>query len=169
MVYHIGKKYNVCCAKLRWKDDEQIYYIPVFKHLHADPQFGVIHQHYHIDGRFEIHPRMRHWLKINNGHTASVIVTHAQSGYIFEGIQWQSLKFERFETGLFFDPSPNEKQIENRSKYNEWYLGYIGHQCKGRRCPHYGTEMLEKDGNLVCPLHHLTADLETLKIIPAKN
>jgi uncharacterized Zn finger protein (UPF0148 family) len=50
-------------------------------------------------------------------------------------------------------------------KYEEWYLGFLGKHCKGRKCPHFGTDMIEKDGVLICPMHGLTADLKTLKII----
>lgn len=41
----------------------------------------------------------------------------------------------------------------------------MGSYCKGRKCPHLGTAMLEKGGVLVCPMHNLTANVETLRII----
>jgi hypothetical protein len=143
-----------------------IYHIPVFNHLHRDPQFGFLHEHYHIDGRFEIHPRMRHWFKIDKGYTLTVIVTHDEASYYFQGITYRSLKCERQDTGLAFSENPTEKQQKNLKNYHEWYQGFIGKSCKGRRCPHYGTIMFEKNGLLVCPMHHLTADPLSLLVIP---
>jgi len=49
--------------------------------------------------------------------------------------------------------------------WKEWYANYIGKSCKGRKCPHYGTHMLEVNGSLLCPLHHLKGDIETETII----
>jgi hypothetical protein len=103
--YEIGQYYEVPCAVLRWKDDAKVYFIPVFDHLRNDPQFGFPHEHYHIDGRFEIHPRITHWFNIKFGHTLTVIVKYDQSSYLFEGIADRVLKCERLETGLAFNSS----------------------------------------------------------------
>lgn len=165
MNYEIGKSYEVTCAELQWKGDGLLFYIPVFDHLHADPQFGFPHEHYHIDGRFEIHPRMRHWFKIIDGHTLTVIVKNNKGSYRFLKLVKRRLRYERTATGLLFSQQQEEAPTENLLKYREWYKTFVGSSCKGRHCPHYGTEMLETDGLLVCPMHHLTADLGTMQII----
>ncbi|WEA01708.1 hypothetical protein [Mucilaginibacter sp. SJ] len=169
MEFKIGQKYEVDCAVLEWKEDGIIYYVPVFDHLHADPQFGFEYEHYHIDGRFEMHPRVRHWFNIKYGYTLTVIVKHDMGSYNFKGIIQQSLKCEWERTGLLFIKQPKEKQRENLKSYETWYESFVGRSCKGRRCPHYGTEMLENNGQLVCPMHHLTADLLTEKVMPFQS
>jgi hypothetical protein len=166
MQYEIGKKYEVTCAELRWKGDGLLFYIPVFDHLHADPQFGFPHEHYHIDGRFEIHPRMRHWFKVSDGHTLTVIVTHNNGSYNFLKLVKRRLLLERQNTGLLFSTEPPEAGSENLINYHAWYQSFVGRSCKGKRCPHFGTEMLERNGRLVCPMHHLTADAVNQVIIP---
>lgn len=155
----VGELYKVPCAELRW-DDGRIYYIPVIDHLHADAQFGFPDQHFHIDGRFEMEPRMRHQLKVADGYTSSVIVQQC-SLYELIGISKRLVKCTGTTTGLRLPGTG-----ENFELYQSWYQTYVGKDCKGRRCPHFGTEMLETYGRLVCPLHHLTSDAGSLKIIP---
>lgn len=166
MQYQVGEFYEVPCAELRWKEDGRVYFVPVLDHLHTDPQFGFPHAHYHIDGRFALHPRLMHWLKVRDGLTRSVIVTHDEGVYQFQGIVPQRLECQRTTTGLIFTEATSERQATNLAAYREWYAGFVGQVCKGRRCPHYGTEMLEQGGLLVCPMHHLTADLQQLTIVP---
>lgn len=43
----VGKTYPVRCARLK---DGAI--IPLIGKKHADPELGVVGEHYHIDGRF---------------------------------------------------------------------------------------------------------------------
>lgn len=154
----VGELYEVPCAALRW-DDGRVYHIPVIDHFHADAQFGFPDKHYHIDGRFEMEPRMRHQLKVADGHTSSVIVQRC-SLYELMGISKRLVKCTGTVTGLRLPESG-----DNAALYQTWYDNYVGRDCRGRRCPHFGTEMLETDGRLVCPLHHLTADAHSLKII----
>ena len=59
-----GQTYEVPCAELLWKEDGRVYYLPVIDLPHTDLAFDFPHRHYHIDGRFAIHPRMKHRLKI---------------------------------------------------------------------------------------------------------
>jgi len=146
-------------------DDSRIYDIPLFDNLHADSQFGFPNQHYHIDGRFYIHPRMQHEFSITSGHTSAVIVPEKTKSYKFIGLVIKNLKCERLKTGLIIPEHPTEKQRPKVEMYEKWYQGFVGKTCEGRKCPHLGTEMLEKDGRLVCPMHSLTADIITLTII----
>ena len=60
-----------------------------------------------------------------------------------------------------FDYQGNRKGLV----YWTWYKSMIGKSCKGRRCPHFGTMMHERDGKLICPLHNLEGDIETELII----
>ena len=158
MSYVPGEIYEVPCAILLWKEDSRAYFVPVIDLPHTDLAFDFPHRHYHIDGRFEIHSRMAHQLQIKDGYTATILVTENSSLYDFKGIAKEKLKCVRTATGLAIPPCSN--------KYQDWYEGYVGQSCKDKRCPHLGTGMLEHDGKLVCPLHGLTADVNTLKIIP---
>jgi hypothetical protein len=167
MNYRIGAYYDVPCVELRMVPDGRVYHIPVIDYLHADAQFGFPEKHYHVDGRFEMDPRMLQHFRLDNGHTYNVIVPDANSHYIFKRIISKSLKCVRLYTGLNFPQEPNPRQQGKLSLYQAWYKSYVGKVCEGKRCPHFGTEMLEKDGMLVCPLHNLTADPETLLIVPS--
>jgi len=156
-----GFSYSIPCARLRWRDNGQVYHVPVFDHLHADPQFGFPQAHYHIDGRFDFHPRMKHFFRLREGKTLSVI-SHASKIYDILKIEFSLSLCVRNETGLNFGSAG-----ENISKYRAWYAGFVGQECRGKRCPHFGTEMLEIGGQLVCPMHGLTADRLSLKIVSA--
>ncbi len=157
MEYQPGKIYEVPCAEIVMKEDRRQYFLPVIDLPHSDQAFDFPHRHYHIDGRFAIHPRMKHRLQISGGYTATIILTEGTAMYDFKGVVKQAMVFERSETGLAV-PLGSEK-------YAKWYAGYVGHSCDGKKCPHLGMEMLEQDGKLVCPLHGLTADAATLRII----
>lgn len=146
-------------------DDGRAYAIPIIDHLHSDAQFGFPHQHYHIDARFYMEPRMAHHFALSEGETASVIVPGA-STIKFEVVEQRSVECVSQFTGLAIPRNPNERQIEQLSLYSQWYDSYLGRKCEGRRCPHFGTEMLDISGELVCPLHKLTADINTLLIKP---
>jgi len=166
MQFQIGQVYERPCAVIRM-DDGRAYRIPVIDHLHADPQFGFPHQHYHIDARFYMEPRMAHQYALNDGETASVIVPDAITPQ-FEGIEKRNVKCVRQFTGLAIPEKPTERQVQKLALYDEWYDSFVGRKCEGKRCPHYGTEMVERDGQLICPLHKLTADPISLLVIPRK-
>lgn len=163
--FQIGEYYWRPCAEIMTIPDGRIYYIPVFDHLHSDRQFDFPDEHYHIDARFEMEPRMKQQFNCWNGYTAAVIVPKGLSTYSFLSIAKTKVKCERQDTGLRIPESPNEKQLLKVEKYKNWYNSFIGKKCEGKLCPHYGTEMLEKDGLLVCPMHNLSADLHTQRII----
>lgn len=129
-----------------------------------DAQFGFPHEHYHIDCRFYIEPRMGHEYQVHRVHTAAVIRVNGKSPR-FLRLELHSVACVGHETGLAFPAEPSLRQLENLIKYEEWYDSYVGRSCAGKRCPHFGTEMLEKDGMLVCPLHELKADLVTMVVV----
>ncbi|HZY38212.1 MAG TPA: hypothetical protein VFE53_16260 [Mucilaginibacter sp.] len=160
MDFVTGQTYEVPCVEIILKEDGRSYFLPVIDLPHSDPAFDFPYRHYHIDGRFAIHPRMKHRLKISDGYTLTIILTDGTAMYDFKGVRNQSLVCERSETGLPVPPGSE--------KYAKWYQGYIGQSCAGKHCPHLGTAMLEHDGLLVCPLHGLTADPTTTNIIPVE-
>lgn len=160
-----GERYRVSCAEIRLVCDGQIHFVPVFDHLHADPQFGFPHKHYHIDGRFYLHPNIQHTFQVNNGHTAMVITPGKSSTYEFLAIGFHDLLCVETTTGLVIPTHPTKQQKPKLDQYKAWYQNFIGQKCEGRKCPHFGTEMLERSGQLVCPMHHLTADLQTQIIV----
>jgi hypothetical protein len=157
----VGEYYNVTCAEIMM-DDGRKYDIPVFDHLHADAQFGFLDKHYHIDGRFELHPRMHHYFNLESGHTSTVILPEGSNVYRFLGIVTRYLKCSGLETGLVLPYNSCDSKLE---LYLDWYISYVGKTCTGRKCPHFGTDMFEKNGQLVCPMHNLTADIHSLKVI----
>lgn len=163
MEYKIGVVYERPCAVVR-TDDGREYAIPVFDHQHSDPQFGFPHEHYHIDGRFYMEPRMGHQYQVHCGHTSAVIkVKNADPEFL--RIEARKVTCVAASTGLIFPTAPTKKQSANLEKYERWYASYIGKSCAGKRCPHFGTEMLLKNGRLICPMHELTADPETLTVV----
>jgi hypothetical protein len=163
--FQVGEYYWRPCAEIMTIPDGRVYYIPIFDHLHSDVQFDFKEDHYHIDGRFEMEPRMKQQFNCWNGYTAAVIVPEHSSSYSFLSISSTKVKCERTQTGLKIPDCPNEKQLLKVKKYHSWYKSFIGKSCEGKKCPHFGTEMLEKGGYLVCPMHGLTADIKSLVII----
>jgi hypothetical protein len=161
----VGEYYKITCAEIMMKGDGGIYHIPVFNHLHADPQFGFHQKHYHIDGRFYVHPRIIHQFSIKDGYPAAVIVREYGGTYTFVRVIVKEIQCVRVETGLMIPDSPTKEQKPKVDLYDRWYQGFVGQICAGRKCPHLGTDMLEKDGKLVCPMHNLMADMQSLKII----
>lgn len=163
--FQVGELYWRPCAEIMTIPDGKIYYVPIFEHLHADLQFDFPDAHYHLDGRFEMEPRMKQQFNCWDGYTAAVIVPDNSSAYSFLSIAQTKVKCERRNTGLLIPKNPNEKQIPKIDKYLNWYKSFVGKKCEGKRCPHFGTTMLEKEGLLVCPMHNLTANSNTLQII----
>jgi len=157
MDYTPGLIYEVPCAEIALREDGRVYYLPVIDLPHSDAAFDFPHRHYHIDGRFDIHPRMKHRLNIQDGYTATIILTAGTAMYDFNGVVTKQLVCTQAETGLAVPPG-NEK-------YAKWYAGYIGQSCAGKKCPHLGMAMLEQGDRLVCPLHGLAGDLVKLTIL----
>jgi hypothetical protein len=162
----VGELYNVPCAEIVMEQGRN-YFIPVIGNLHNDTAFGFPHEHYHIDGRFQLDPRTRHHFNLNEGYTSAVILPGEKKDYLFKGIVAREMLCIRVQTGLAIPKEPTERQRPKVELYRAWYESFLGHQCAGRKCPHLGTEMLESNGRLVCPLHNLTADIGTGKIIEA--
>jgi len=163
MEYLIGESYSIPCAQIRLREDDKTFFIPVFDHAHTDPQFGFPHRHYHIDARFDIEPRMLQYFKIKEGHTSAVLTPDAPTTYTVQAITYRTLTCVRANTGISLPEIPNPQQQEKIDAYHQWYQRYIGQACNGRKCPHFGTTMLNLDNKLVCPMHGLMADASTLK------
>ncbi|MFD0764482.1 hypothetical protein ACFQZI_06435 [Mucilaginibacter lutimaris] len=169
MNYVIGHRYEVPCAEVRWREDRRTYFIPVLGDQHSDPQFGFRESHYHIDGRFYMEPRMLHYFGLQQGRTSAVIVPRSKTGYDFMKIVHRELICTGLMTGLLMPQIPTEDQKIQIGRYEQWYQGFIGKKCEGRKCPHLGTDMNEHHGLLICPLHDLVADIDSLEIIPQKT
>lgn len=163
MDLRIGQVYEVPCAEIMLAEDGRIYYIPVHDHYHADAQFGFPQKHYHIDGRFEMEPRMKHFFGLVDGHTSHVITTTADRFKLL-GIVTLKRACTSLATGLVLPADGPKKDL-----YRDWYQGFVGQKCEGRKCPHFGMPMIELNGQLVCPMHNLKADLHTLCVIPQEE
>lgn len=167
MEYEVGRYYKVRCAKMV---DEvgNFYFVPIIGEAHFDLQFGFKEKHYHIDGRFvgkDEHSRMTFE---KGGLTNAVCsIEPSMSIFVVKDVVLKRRKCRRMVTGLR-PPKRTDKDFYGRSKaekYWNWYDKMVGKSCKGKRCPHLGTEMREQDGKLVCPLHNLIGDKETELII----
>ncbi len=158
-VVEVGKMYNVRCAVIKaGYSDEIVGCTPIIGERHKDVQFGVDYIHYHVDGRFA---RRGDWIEVDEeGKTNAIVEIFkvSESRTYMGEVVIRKRKCKRLTTGI--KPPPKAE------KYNAWYKTMIGKSCKGRKCPHLGTKMMEENGVLVCPLHNLHGDLITEKIIP---
>jgi hypothetical protein len=168
-VLTVGKSYNVLCAQLRTYGKNYMY-VPVIGIEHKDVQFSVNWDHVHVDGRFALD---NHLLCIVDGKTNTIIDVSNSRNVRFPYVKYvvKKMKCLRLETGII-PPNPNyTNHLGERQglKYWEWYGSMVGKSCRGKRCPHLGTKMLECNGVLVCPLHNLEGDIKTEKIITKKE
>lgn len=162
MNYEVGKYYNVPCAELRNCNGGLIEYVPIIGGLHKDIQFGVTFKHYHVDGRFVYGKR---YINVDNDGKTNQILVPKQSVKNYDNyvsaVVIKKKMCKRLTTGI--DPPPKAKQ------YHQWYTSMIGKDCKGKKCPHLGTTMLEHNGKWICPLHNLFGDPKTETIVPIPN
>jgi hypothetical protein len=162
----IGKYYNVPCAMLKIYDGS-VLFVPTIGEKHKDPQFSVDDDHYHIDGRFAKVGSGANYTVDHEGRTNGIVCAGEFNGAELIKVVTRRLKCRRLTTGL---RPPEKYSVEakgskNAAKYWAWRANMVGKSCKGRKCPHLGTTMLEQDGVLVCPLHNLVGSVETETII----
>lgn len=161
----VGKFYLVACAQPK---DKPNVFVPVHPLHHKDPQFAITVAHYHFDGRF--HASKGHGIFFRNGRTNRVMATERDNEYSHAevwdvNIVYRRRKCIRETTGVM----PPRKREGQSDKYWDWYMPYVGKSCKGRKCPHLGVTMRERDGVLECPLHGLIGNKSTEKIIIKEN
>ncbi len=147
----VGNYYNVTCAIVKCNHG-QVKHIPVIGSEHRDPQFGSKIAHLHIDGRFATT-----FYTDDKGQTNTPVWTEGFYGEGFAGTTVVRMKCKRLTTGL--------RVVDPGNPYKDWYTTMIGKSCAGRKCPHRGTHMLERNGRLLCPLHNLQGDIETETIV----
>lgn len=163
MEYEVGKFYNVRCAKLLYGHGGFREFVPILGEVHKDIQIGVSWKHIHVDGRFNSS-------FVNNvGLTNQILQYDKIEGFesYFTEIVFKRRKCIRAMTGLC-PPNRYERDIfgnPKAEKYYTWVDSMIGKSCKGKKCPHLGTEMLVRDGKLFCPLHNLVGNIEKEIII----
>lgn len=165
----VGRYYLVAHAEIIFDNNTRIHHIPVLPHLHKDPQFGKAgeFEHYHIDGRFYASAFIRYRFRIDeNGKTNYVIYLQKEpsflGNYIVKSIVYKKTVCMGLTTGV---RPPVESIYPDDAPYMKWYNKYIGKSCKGKKCPHFGTMMIEDNGVLSCPMHGLHADSKTEIII----
>ena len=165
----VGKYYKVVCAILLSPDSGRIDYIPVIGAIHNDKQFGVEYDHIHVDGRF-MSDSVDY--RVKSGRSNMIIdvnkdMAHATSS-VFYGLCVKRRKC-RYENGGINPPAKGLTFTFGSKLYWNWYDSYIGKSCKGKKCPHLGTKMQEKEGKLFCPLHNLEGCIKSEKIILPQN
>lgn len=169
----VGTSYRVQCAKIQYHRDGKIRYVPVIGPVHRDPQLGqaAARPHIHIDGRFTDGFGID-----SDGLSNMPIWTEPESAYAtynFLGVHHRIKKCIRTVAGLYL--SQGLISDVNRIKltehpYGKWYATMIGKSCKGKKCPHFGTTMIEREGYMVCPMHNLIGDIEKEIIVyPGTN
>lgn len=180
-VLEVGKRYTVAHAKLQgyWMQRKEYSLIPIIPNAHTDTQFDINYEHFHIDGRFFIAERDRSRLDIIAGLTNTILPV-SDSDFketafsVSSELIYKVRKCLQLETGLDviipqrdLPPLPPCDIVNPNSTagYWKWYSQWVGRSCKGKRCPHLGTVMMEGNGILKCPLHNLIGSVETEKII----
>lgn len=157
----VGKYYSVAHAVLLTKDGKK-HYVPINPFKHKDPQFGADFYHYHIDGRFGMTRWALNWFNVIDGKTNMAVSEDEKSfnvtaRYKIENIVYRTKRCLRTTTGV--------KPPVYATSYFKWYNTMVGKKCTGRKCPHFGTVMVEDNGKLVCPMHGLRGDMEKEIII----
>lgn len=153
----IGKFYNVRCAKVKRNFKKKFVLVPIIGDSHIDSQFNITFEHYHIDGRFTAR---NSFYNVDSLGRTNKIIQLDKSDRWFDSVEKIVIvrkKCLRLTTGI--NPPANS------FKYNKWYDSMIGKKCEGKKCPHLGTEMLEANGQLVCPLHNLKVSLTTNLVV----
>lgn len=165
MEYEVGKYYKVVCMECKhidWQDKVEVLFVPIIDILHRDPQFGPKLFHYHVDGRFA-NKKVQSEFCMNEGRTNTAVWMYDQNQrWVAVKKIEKKLQCKRSDTGIITDT------LKYDSRYWKWYRSMIGKSCAGKKCPHLGTEMLERNWKLVCPMHGLTGDIATEKIINKK-
>lgn len=151
--------------------------VPISPLLHADKAFSPAPAHYHIDGRFQHTKRF----KVRDGKTQNAVFTPGTANLInngglhhynaFNGIiytikelVWIRKVCVRLTTGLQFITFDGD--LAKPLDFIAWEQSMVGKSCAGKRCPHYGTVMIDTGDKLVCPMHGLIGSKETETIIP---
>lgn len=164
MDYKVGRYYTVPVAEL--EHNGKFHYIPVIDFPHKDKRFDVTQMHYHIDGRFSISKKLERQFNISNGHTFTIIDCERWQPFQFKKIVHKRKKCIRGNTGLGLPSSvPLYRVTKQVLNFNKFFKEYEGKSCKGKKCPHYGTEMTVVGNKLICPLHSLEGDAKTEIII----
>lgn len=167
----VNKFYTVACAlvkdlgKPEGDSDNKLILIPVAPFLHVDKQFSSATAHYHIDGRFT-NRDLNNRLGIEKGLTNTAVFMDKEDGDSYDrkkfiGIYYARFRCYRLTTGL--------DVIEGGyipSKLKNWYKSMEGKSCEGKKCPHYGVQMLDRGTHLFCPMHNLVGCKTTNKILP---
>lgn len=160
----VGKEYLVAHAKIKFSNSGVTIHVPIIPLKHADPQFGFKKDHYHIDGRFDYKDAIVFGKFYIVGGLTNQIICLNEFGpeweypYKLLAIEYLVKKCLRKKTGI--DPP------KNSLVYNEWYDTYLGKSCAGKKCPHFGTQMITVKGKTFCPLHNLHADPIKEIIVP---
>lgn len=165
MNYKKGQCYRVPCVKIR-KDNGKIEWVPVVGEAHSDPQFGrhAVFNHFHVDARFV---NITYVANISKSGTTHHVVyqDHPDLDYKVLDFRPRLRRCHRLVSALLIRDYNYES---TPALYMLWLKTMLGKKCKGTRCPHRGTEMIEVKGGLkVCPMHNLVACSKSEKIIGA--
>lgn len=147
-------------------------FIPVFAHKHED-KFNSLGEHYHIDFRFVNFVKTKHFFyKTAKEYRKSwADAISLDTDHYWNNTHWLNglVKKEMPCIDSLRVLNLDKYDFGDDSRYRDFYLEQIGKSCAGKRCPHYGTQMVEKENGLwQCPLHGLVGDPLSQKIILGK-
>lgn len=157
----VGKYYLVPCLWVSKIKSQFHEFVPVIPFLHSDPQFGTENakkKHFHFDCRF-LNSEVRLYFDVFNNRTMRVLTIDILESVVLHHVLMQCVSTE---TGLESNLTAGRLMPEQTKT---WYKSQIGKSCAGKKCPHYGVEMLENGDFLECPLHGLIGSQKSNKII----
>lgn len=164
----VGKYYTICYALIQRIYSDTKMLIPVHPFLHADKQFSPAPAHYHIDGRFMSKDLSYRLGMSENKRTNTAVFMNKNDGQpydfkIFLNIFYGRARCNTLFTGLDIMDLGNHSLPR---ALNNWFRSMEGKSCAGKKCPHYGVNMIDRGTHLFCPMHNLVGCKTTNKILP---
>lgn len=151
MKYKIGQYYDIPCAVFNENGKHMV--VPVINHIHSDEKSGQDYLHYHSDNRF-----------VSNKHVNSPSRYIPTRINLVEDIEFIGIRVRRRR---FY--REDQTAITNSTLV-------LGNMKKtacitNGKCPHTGYDLSEIEsvnGIIKCPLHGLTFDSKTKRLITSK-
>ena len=134
-------------------------WLPLIPYEHSDAELGADWLHYHYDTRFFSKKMFRRVPSEPSGRTLQIFA-------IDQGTVTKFVEVRKMRCCLSSLGGLSVDAIDLKGLFSSWARGMVGKSCKGKRCPHRGSNMVERPGGLLeCPLHGLFADTKTERII----
>lgn len=165
-----GELYRVIYAHYS-PDQKGWLHIPIIPDLHADPDISsIVSLHYHVDCRFPMSKVAKKQFVVKGGRTMRILQYEPQ-GIYSKNIDYMTIRTVKAVssfTGIELPPyavyNPFEWSVD-KIRYWDWAGEYIGKEVRKDKCPHRGTQMIDRgDGYMECPLHGLVCSKKSKQI-----